>query len=510
MTARHGVLTLHGYGLTIKIERGHLHLEDGIADERRTGRFHKTDRTLKRLVILGHTGSITLDAIRWLHDAGVILTHLDVDGTLLATSAATGRNDARLRRAQAHATVNGLGLELARALVRRKIEGQAANAEQLPSGEAASQEIRQHLEELDVVTSVDELRGVEACAANAYWSAWSSLPVRFVKRDELRVPEHWSTFGQRVSVLTASPRRAINPANAVLNYLYATLEAETTLALKAVGLDPGMGVMHADQRNRESLALDVMEAVRPDVEAYVLELLTNRHFRKCDFFETSGGGCRILPSVATDLAATAPRWATLGSPIAEELAQTHFASDARQPTRLATSLTQANRSAARALVKKSGGRASKPKAPNLTSSFESCGRELAFRDRKLCDACLAEAKSERMRKLKKQTTAAGRDRSHTPAANTRRRETQLDHTTKQARWRATPPEERISEATYHDEIQPALASVTDKAIREATGLSLGYCADIRKGKRTPHPCHWADLVAVVSLRNSASVSNRGG
>jgi CRISPR/Cas system-associated endonuclease Cas1 len=87
------------------------------------------------------------------------------------------------------------------------------------------------------------------------------------------VPEHWRTFGQRSSLLSKGPRLATNPAGAILNYLYSLVEAETTLACHAVGLDPGLGIFHVDQRDRASLALDLMEAVRPLVDSYVLALV---------------------------------------------------------------------------------------------------------------------------------------------------------------------------------------------------------------------------------------------
>jgi len=54
-----------------------------------------------------------------------------------------------------------------------------------------------------------------------------TFPIRFSKVDLRRVPDHWLTFGSRVSPLSASPRLAVNPANAILNYLYAILESET-------------------------------------------------------------------------------------------------------------------------------------------------------------------------------------------------------------------------------------------------------------------------------------------
>jgi hypothetical protein len=42
-----------------------------VRDERRWARFSRLDRTLKRVVIIGHTGSVSLEAIRWLHGVGV-------------------------------------------------------------------------------------------------------------------------------------------------------------------------------------------------------------------------------------------------------------------------------------------------------------------------------------------------------------------------------------------------------------------------------------------------------
>ena len=53
-------------------------------------------------------------------------------------------------------------------------------------------------------------------------------------------------FGARVSPLTGSPRLAATPPNAILNYLYALLESEARLAAAALGLDPGLGVLHVD------------------------------------------------------------------------------------------------------------------------------------------------------------------------------------------------------------------------------------------------------------------------
>jgi CRISPR-associated protein Cas1 len=66
----------------------------------------------------------------------------------------------------------------------------------------------------------------------------------------------------------------------MLNYLYALLESESRLAAAALGLDPGMGLMHVDTDARDSLACDLMEPTRPLVDAYVLDWITREPIRR--------------------------------------------------------------------------------------------------------------------------------------------------------------------------------------------------------------------------------------
>ncbi|HEV3090545.1 MAG TPA: CRISPR-associated endonuclease Cas1 [Candidatus Cybelea sp.] len=79
-------------------------------------------------------------------------------------------------------------------------------------------------------------------------------------------------------MLTGAPRAAISPIDGMRNYLFACLESEARLALLVHGCDVQMGVLHADQRNRDSLALDAMEPVRSEVDAFLLDLLEDRTF----------------------------------------------------------------------------------------------------------------------------------------------------------------------------------------------------------------------------------------
>src|SRR5689334_17566313 len=93
-----GVLVLDGYGVRLRVERGRLEASDGIGRSRRSGSFPRAASGLRRVVVIGHTGSMTLDAMRWLADTGVGLVQLDTDGRVLVASGGLGRDDPRLRR----------------------------------------------------------------------------------------------------------------------------------------------------------------------------------------------------------------------------------------------------------------------------------------------------------------------------------------------------------------------------------------------------------------------------
>jgi hypothetical protein len=221
--------------------------------------------------------------------------------------------------------------------------------------------------------------------------------VRFARRDVDRVPDGWRTFGARTSPLTASPRLAVNPANALLNYLYAILEAEARLACLAVGLDPGLGVLHADQKARDSLALDIVEPIRPLVDRFVLRILTERGFRAADFVETRQGVCRILAPLTHELAATMLDWRAHVGAVAERVAVLLVAgcpgSGARQPTLL----TGTNRSLGRRSPRaRPSHYATSPDVAKPACSH--CGEPVG-RGRRVCDACLPTQRAEGVTRL---------------------------------------------------------------------------------------------------------------
>ena len=135
--------------------------------------------------------------------------------------------------------------------------------------------------------SITTIRLIESQAARAYWSAWSTLPINFPKNDVPRVPEHWRSFGARVSPLTGHPGSCQSAECDPELPLSVSWSLKLGLAAAALGLDPGLGVLHVDTPARDSLACDLMEPVRPQVDAYLLDWITRQPLKR-DGFSSSG------------------------------------------------------------------------------------------------------------------------------------------------------------------------------------------------------------------------------
>src|SRR5260370_4480057 len=81
-----------------------------------------------------------------------------------------------------------------------------------------------------------------------------------------------------------------------------------------------MGFLHTDAANRDSLALDLIETIRPAIEAWLLHWLMSEPLRRSDFSERPDGNCRLATSLCSKLAETGPTWGKLVAPWAEYVA----------------------------------------------------------------------------------------------------------------------------------------------------------------------------------------------
>jgi CRISPR-associated endonuclease Cas1 len=506
------IVVIDGYGISVRVQRGQLIVVDGVGRDRRDRRFGRATSKPARLVVLGGSGLLSLEAVRWLGDIGAALVCIDRDGQILCSSGPT-KSEAKLRRAQALAPHSGIGLEVARTLLAQKLAGQRHLLERLHEAAHPERVLVRCLAAVEAAETLDAAVVAEAEAAAAYWSAWADVEVRFQPADRRRIPEHWRTFRQRTSPLGGGPRIAVNPAGAILNYLYALLEAEARLACQIVGLDPALAIVHADIRGRDSLPLDLMEAVRPSVDRYLLALLRDRVFRASDFYETQRGSCRILAPLTHELAETLPAWRQLVAPVAEQVAALLLQ---REPTveKLPTPLTESNRRADRA--RRHGHAATQEAAPAKLPRAERrcrrCGGELprVGRGRRTyCNDCLPHYHRDRYeafiaagRSTRALQREEGIDPSHGGEAGERRGASVAQGWIEVREWKARHPGTIADPKVFEREILPALQRVPLSDLVRATGLTAGYLSQIRRGEKTPHPRHWAALRSVDRARRS--------
>lgn len=138
--------------------------------------------------------------------------------------------------------------------------------------------------------TTDTLRGLEGEAASLYFGCFDAL---------IRVPEPEMHFNGR------SRRPPLDAVNALLSFLYTLLTHECRSALESVGLDPAVGFLHRDRPGRPSLALDLMEEMRPVLaDRLALSLINRRQVGPIDF-ETREGGAIMMSDEARRTVLTA-------------------------------------------------------------------------------------------------------------------------------------------------------------------------------------------------------------
>lgn len=117
--------------------------------------------------------------------------------------------------------------------------------------------------------SLSELRGIEGNAASLYFSVFNSCILQ--NKNEF-------IFKQRIR------RPPTDRVNALLSFGYSLLASEVAAALEGVGLDSYVGFLHRDRPGRISLALDVMEELRPIlVDRFVLKIINRKQIQPTDF-----------------------------------------------------------------------------------------------------------------------------------------------------------------------------------------------------------------------------------
>ena len=482
---------------------------------------------------------LSLETLRWCAGAGIGVVVLDPsDGSVLSTSGACAVDDGRIRRAQAMALGTDTGLGIARYLISVKLFGQAAVASAtLDHPEFTAATIIQLAGTLKDSASLEEVRQLEAAAANLYWKAWESVTMEFVRKDLGKVPMHWRLFeGRRSAVNPGTARSATDPANALLNYSYRLVEAEGRLATLFLGLDPGMGILHADMRNRDGFVLDLIEACRPIADRHVAQLVSSNVFRRGDFAEDAQGLVRVLPPLSHRLTEAMASYGAALAPVAEHVAKLLGEAspyDMSTPSVLSRSKHKAaarrRADAANGMSKmgpNTGGVKPRQKvkqrpriadgAPLPLLVCRTCGGAIPLesdRDRprgRYCESCLVERRREVGAGLNAPSRVYAADHealtgsrpSHTGNARARRQAANAEQRTKQREWEAGHRGEDFDPEWFATNVLPGLATLSMTVIAKATGMSTTAAGKVRSGQRVPHPRHWESLGTLVGVETA--------
>ncbi len=224
------------------------------------------------------------------------ISYLSENGRFLARVSGAQQGNVLLRKAQyAMADSESRSLSIARPVIAAKV----ANYRNLllrhqrnhPPGESdgndgqdASRAVESvaasmggRLPDIQKAETLDELRGLEGECASMYFGVLSSL---------ITVEDFGFT--------TRSKRPPLDPANALLSFLYAILANDVRSAVETTGLDPQVGFLHQLRSGRPSLALDIMEEFRAYLgDRIMLNLINLKQVSKKDFEIRESGEVRM-------------------------------------------------------------------------------------------------------------------------------------------------------------------------------------------------------------------------
>jgi CRISPR-associated protein Cas1 len=189
--------------------------------------------------------------------------------------------DSLLRLAQYEVTRDvGARLAIARPLVARKVERALAVLDALLSGKRGDRRliveaqrrlggITARLDGGDTIDRIGVLMGLEGAAAHAYFAAYASA------------------FAPALGFAARNRRPPRDPVNVCLSIGYTLLHSEALQAAARAGLDPALGIYHETRPGRDSLACDLVEPVRCEIDLFVHGLFAAGGLRVESF---SGGG----------------------------------------------------------------------------------------------------------------------------------------------------------------------------------------------------------------------------
>lgn len=475
---KNGLLILHGYNAGLQVWNRQLVCKYGTGEESGKLQLGKADTSgrLRHIVIMGGDGYLTTQALRWLDSVEISLTIMQNNGQVLMSWGKVNHPYATLARSQALAVYQETGLTIAQWLITEKLRGQA---ETLDGLRMPSEPIRREMRDMVRAKSIQDVMVREARSAAYYWGRLEGMRLTFARQNRQRLPSNWLTLGARISPLSRKAMHAATPGQAVLNYLYGVAESVCAIALTSVGLDPEVGIIHTDTDYRRSMALDLIEPIRPQIDRLAFDLLQNQVFSKSDFWETDRGSVRLGLEVRRSLIRNA---------FLVENRALDFALRLRQ--RLSTS--------ERGVAKR---RTIRPGELEILQRCKYCGVPLPANRRQrraVCRNCAQLARQEWHTPGNKPGYEWSQEAVEKHSETSRARQREI------AKWEAQFPPNELADVVQRErqrfiaEIMPKLRTGSVSQIARAAGISRRYASLIKQGRNVPHPCLYAKFEACCS------------
>ena len=196
-------------------------------------------------------------------------------------------------------------IEIAQWIIRKKIEACIATLNSVmlnsdrrePALTALTRSLRA-VERLGINKPISALLGIEGRSAAVYFQAWHDLPLNWSGAGRKPIPPNWLKIAPRTMGWQKHSINARHPINAMLNYGYGIALSQVRAEIIATGLDPSIGFLHNNGRHKDSLTYDLLEPIRPVVDALVLKFALAHTFKPGDFTIDKSGGCRLNPQMA--------------------------------------------------------------------------------------------------------------------------------------------------------------------------------------------------------------------
>ena len=293
-------LLLSGFGISIDVDKSHLI----IRQKENLIEFEPHRIPYDSIIIDGHYGSISFEAMRWLSKHDVSIALLNWNGNLLSTTHPQETLNAELKIKQYENYMNTESrLYIADQIVNQKIKSSLSLLKQLSKfysidlktisketqrfENGRSKPMKKERKQSESALK-NEIMMYEGRIASAYWNELSKIFNQLA-------PDF--RFEARKNLSYSWNMNASDPVNALLNYGYAILESMVRKGINTMGLDVSIGFLHEIAPSKHPLVYDLQELFRYVVDYSVIELLETG-LKKSDFITTENYHIRLKPNTA--------------------------------------------------------------------------------------------------------------------------------------------------------------------------------------------------------------------